>query len=124
MAEAPETANDARLRREREDRATQLAVKQALKDQAVELRLDQHSTDIKDIRSEFRSFQTSTTSQLTGLTKQLTRVEDTLPQLISTAISAAAEKASEKSISARGFYLSVLGIIVALITLAVSSGHL
>lgn len=118
---AGESTSAARSRREREDKATKLAVETALEKQRVDLKLEQHSEDIRELQHNSAQLNV----KLDGVASQLKTLQDTLPKTISDAITAAFSKQSNSALSYRASLISIALLVIAVVALVVSvvTGH-
>jgi hypothetical protein len=116
-----ESTQVARARREREDKATKLAIETALERQRVDLKLQQHADDIRELQQNTTQLNT----KLDGVAGQLRTLSDTLPKTISDAIQGALAKQSNGILSSRASAISIGLLVVAVVALVVSllSGH-
>ena len=125
MPETPRSTEEstaaARSRREREDKATKLAVETALEKQRVDLKLEQHSEDIRELQHNSAQLNV----KLDGVASQLKTLQDTLPKTISDAITAAFSKQSNSALSYRASLISIALLVIAVVALVVSvvTGH-
>jgi len=101
------------LRRERFTRAADLRLEQALRDQKVDLTLASHATEIRELTQGHLA----TSHSLLELRGQLTKLVDTLPQVISKSIEAALDKQTSKALSSRQLWLATFAVLVPLVAL-------
>lgn len=115
------------LRREREDKATKLAVDAALRAAEIDRRLDAHDARFALINGSMER----TATNLAQLHQTVDKVTTALEALaesqrtrdaVSDALRQAVEKANEHQITTRQFAIGVAGLIVALLMVVVSTG--
>lgn len=109
-----ELARSDRLRRERETKAEDLRLAQALRDQKVDLTLESHATDIRELRKGHAD----TARSIAQLVTQVQTLTDTLPQTIANAIDKALAKQTAKALSSKQLWIAALTVAVPLIVLA------
>jgi len=116
-----ESTQATRARREREDKATKLAIETALEKQRVDLKLQQHADDIRELQQNTTQLNT----KLDGVAGQLRTLSDTLPKTISDAIQGALAKQASGLLSQRASFISIGLLVVAVVALVISvlTGH-
>lgn len=118
----PENPHERDLRREREDKATQLAIDTALRQQMIDQRLNAHELRLNLINGS--------QAEMVRVQKAMQQAVDRLEGKIDTAAEVAravaenAKEAADKGVSTRAFYLGLLGLAVSLGAILAGTGHL
>lgn len=108
---AEESISEARSRREREEKATQLAISQAIKDDRVARQLQEHSERLNKHDQQFAKLWDA----VNDVKKVLSKIET---------LAEAQAKAANASLSNRNFAFGVIALIITVVVTLAAGGKL